>query len=55
MLIIGQLMDEPDWEIYYWATGRKTPPVRWEGSEVLEMLKKHAKNEGREVRRMPEL
>ncbi|EIN08365.1 DUF339-domain-containing protein [Punctularia strigosozonata HHB-11173 SS5] len=55
MTQFDKLMDEPDWDIYYWATGKKTPPARWSESAVLEKLKKHAKNEGRVVRRMPEL
>ncbi|KAI0697486.1 Flavinator of succinate dehydrogenase-domain-containing protein [Cerioporus squamosus] len=50
-----KLMDEPDWDIYYWATGKKSPPARWEGSSVLEKLREHVKNEGKVVRRMPDL
>ncbi|KAI1783253.1 Flavinator of succinate dehydrogenase-domain-containing protein [Ganoderma leucocontextum] len=50
-----KLMDEPDWDIYYWATGKKTPPERWEGSSVLAQLVQHVKNEGKVVRRMPDL
>lgn len=48
-------MDEPDWDIYYWATGKKAPPARWEGSSVLKKLSQHVKNEGKVVRRMPDL
>ena len=48
-------MDEPDWNIYYWATGKKAPPARWEGSRVLAQLAQHVKNEGKVVRRMPDL
>jgi len=50
-----KLMDEPDWDIYYWATGKRTPPGRWTGSRLLEKLKVHARNEGKVVRRMPDL
>jgi len=50
-----KLMDEPDWDIYYWATGKRSPPQRWEGSKVLEKLRVHAQNEGKVVRRMPDL
>jgi succinate dehydrogenase assembly factor 2 len=50
-----QLLDEADWDIYYWCTGERTPPTRWEGSGVLSRLKEHARNEGRVVRRMPAL
>ena len=48
-------MDEPDWDIYYWATEKKAPPKRWAGSPLLEKLRVHVRNEGRVVRRMPDL
>ncbi|KAG2353507.1 Flavinator of succinate dehydrogenase-domain-containing protein [Suillus spraguei] len=50
-----KLLDEPDWDIYYWATGSRTPPERWQKSSVLEKLTIHAKNEGKVVRKMPPL
>jgi len=50
-----KLLDEPDWDIYYWATEKKAPPERWAQSKILELLKEHAKNEGKVVRRMPDL
>ncbi|KAF7789665.1 hypothetical protein EIP86_000611 [Pleurotus ostreatoroseus] len=50
-----KLMDEPDWDIYYWATGNRTPPARWADSPLLEKLRVHARNEGKVVRRMPDL
>ncbi|EJF59754.1 hypothetical protein DICSQDRAFT_64425 [Dichomitus squalens LYAD-421 SS1] len=50
-----KLLDEPDWDIYYWATGKKAPPARWAGSRVLAKLAEHTKNEGKVVRRMPDL
>ncbi|EGO29633.1 hypothetical protein SERLADRAFT_342967, partial [Serpula lacrymans var. lacrymans S7.9] len=50
-----RLLDEPDWDIYYWSTGKRTPPERWAHSAILEKLSVHAKNEGRVVRRMPSL
>ncbi|KAG0696129.1 DUF339-domain-containing protein [Suillus ampliporus] len=50
-----KLLDEPDWDIYYWATENRTPPERWAKSPVLEKLKIHAKNEGKVVRKMPAL
>ncbi|KAI5451665.1 Succinate dehydrogenase assembly factor 2 mitochondrial [Naganishia albida] len=50
-----KLLDEPDWDIFYWSVEKRTPPERWQGSSLLEKLKKHAKNEGRVVRVMPEL
>ncbi|KAF5381305.1 hypothetical protein D9615_008313 [Tricholomella constricta] len=50
-----QLLDEADWDIYYWATGKRTPPERWTDSEILRRLAVHAKNEGKVVRLMPAL
>jgi len=50
-----QLLDEPDWDIYYWATEKKPIPERWQDSAILESLKKHVINEAKELRRMPDL
>ncbi|TFK67733.1 DUF339-domain-containing protein [Pluteus cervinus] len=50
-----KLLDEPDWDIYYWATGKRAIPERWTSSPILEKLKVHARNEGKVVRRMPSL
>ena len=50
-----QLLDEPEWHIYYWAVGKREPPERWENSEILKRLQQHSKNEARVVRRMPDL
>jgi succinate dehydrogenase assembly factor 2 len=50
-----QLLDEPDWDVYYWATNKRDPPERWRDSEILSRLRKHALNEGKQIRRMPEL
>jgi len=50
-----QLLDEPDWDIYYWATNKRAPPERWANSPLLEKLRVHARNEGKVVRRMPAL
>ncbi|KAJ8076425.1 Succinate dehydrogenase assembly factor 2 mitochondrial [Marasmius tenuissimus] len=50
-----KLLDEPDWDIYYWATNKRTPPELWANSALLEKLKVHARNEGKVVRSMPSL
>ncbi|KAL9710288.1 Succinate dehydrogenase assembly factor 2 mitochondrial [Leucoagaricus gongylophorus] len=50
-----KLLDEPDWDIYYWCTGERTPPARWTNSKVLGQLAVHAKNEGKVIRKMPAL
>lgn len=53
-----KLLDELDWDIYYWATKNFeiTPlPDRWENSEVLRILQEDAKNKEKEILRMPAL
>jgi len=50
-----KLLDEPDWEIYYWATQRKPAPEEWKDSRILARLKEHVKNEGKVILRMPDL
>lgn len=51
----SQLLDEPDWDVYYWCTEGKAPPERWANSPILGKLKVHVRNEGKAVRRMPDL
>lgn len=44
-----------DWDIYYYATDIKETPQEY-NNEIMEMLKKHVKNENREKRiRQPDL
>jgi len=50
-----KLLDEADWDIYYWATDKRTPPGRWVDSPLLEQLRVHTRNEGKVVRKMPPL
>lgn len=53
-----ELLDEADWDIYYWATENfdVTPlPERWQNSKILKLLQAEAKNEAGEILRMPEL
>ncbi|KAI0052191.1 mitochondrial protein [Auriscalpium vulgare] len=50
-----KLLDEPDWDIYYWATGKRTAPERWADTPLLKKLAVHARNEGKATRRMPDL
>ncbi|KAF9911057.1 succinate dehydrogenase assembly factor 2 [Linnemannia zychae] len=52
---LDKFMDEPDWDIYYWVTGKKEVPERWKADPVFEKIVQHAKNEGRVVRSMPAL
>lgn len=44
-----------DWDIFHWATGAKPTPPEFD-NEVMDLLKKHIKNEDRQARIMqPEL
>lgn len=44
-----------DWEIYYWMTEKKPTPEEY-NNEIMDMLKKHAKNENMEERiKQPDL
>ncbi|XP_052802203.1 succinate dehydrogenase assembly factor 2, mitochondrial-like [Mya arenaria] len=45
------LINKPtnDWEIYYWITGTKATPEQYD-NEIMDMLKKHTRNEDQEVR-----
>lgn len=38
-----------DWDIYYWATELKPVPEEY-NNEIMDMLKKHVKNELKETR-----
>ena len=55
LLEFDKMLDEPDWDIYYWSIEKRHPPERWAGTKLLEQLKKHARNEGKVVRVMPDL
>lgn len=53
-----RLLDEPDWDIFYWMTDRKPVVDRWKESFTTEgrlgwRMRKHAKNEEKETRFMP--
>ncbi|VEU22358.1 DEKNAAC103659 [Brettanomyces naardenensis] len=53
-----RLLDEMDWDIYYWATKKYdiTPlPDRWKDSKVLIKLQELSRNSGKEIMRMPDL
>ncbi|KAI8815239.1 Flavinator of succinate dehydrogenase-domain-containing protein [Cladochytrium replicatum] len=51
------LLEENDWDIYYWATEARNPPERVMGfaSKVMPLLIEHSKNRGRTILRMPDL
>ncbi|QLQ80304.1 hypothetical protein HG537_0D03050 [Torulaspora globosa] len=52
------LLDELDWDIYYWATKNfdTSPlPKKWENSQLLEKLQEFSENKEKEILRMPDL
>ncbi|TXT15717.1 hypothetical protein VHUM_00220 [Vanrija humicola] len=50
-----KFLDEPDWDIYYWCVDKKPVPERWAKTELMAKLRKHARNDEKVSRRMPEL
>ncbi|XP_014602326.1 PREDICTED: succinate dehydrogenase assembly factor 2, mitochondrial-like [Polistes canadensis] len=40
-----------DWDIFYWATGAKPTPPEFD-NEIMDLLKKHIKNEDKQARIM---
>ncbi|KAI9225954.1 MAG: Flavinator of succinate dehydrogenase-domain-containing protein [Piptocephalis tieghemiana] len=49
------LMDYPDWDIYYWVTGKKDVPDAVATMAVFQSLKEHTKNKAKVILRMPDL
>eukprot|EP00123_Amoebidium_parasiticum_P013748 comp22130_c0_seq1/m.32372 comp22130_c0_seq1/g.32372 ORF comp22130_c0_seq1/g.32372 comp22130_c0_seq1/m.32372 type:complete len:149 (-) comp22130_c0_seq1:272-718(-) len=49
-----KLLDENDWDIFYWVTGKKEVPEK-HNHDVFKMLAEYSKNERKEALRMPEL
>lgn len=53
-----RLLDENDWDIYYWVTKNedvKPCPEEWKKSKTMLKLQEMVKNHGRECIRMPDL
>ncbi|GAV52229.1 hypothetical protein ZYGR_0AG02200 [Zygosaccharomyces rouxii] len=52
------LLDELDWDIYYWATKNyETSPIpeKWKNSEIMKKLQIYAQNREKQILRMPDL
>ncbi|KAI9365474.1 DUF339-domain-containing protein [Zopfochytrium polystomum] len=49
------LLEENDWDIYYWATGARDPPIEVKTMVFWDDLVEHSKNRRREILRMPSL
>lgn len=57
LVLYDRLINLPsnDWEIFYWATGKKETPEEFQ-NEVMDLLIEHTKNKDRESRiRLPDL
>lgn len=57
---LDKLLDEPDWDIFYWCTDRKPVPETWAASFATQgrlghRLRLHTRNDERTVRRFPQL
>lgn len=48
------LLDQNDWDIYYWASKAKPTPEEFQGP-VMDLLQEHAQNKEKVVLRMPDL
>lgn len=55
LILYDQLLDEPDWEIYYYATTKKQAPAKFQGTKLIDQLIQHVKNEEKATRIMPNL
>lgn len=55
LLEFEHILEEYDWDVYYWMTAKKQPPPRYQSSPVLALLIEHAKNKGKQMLRMPDL
>lgn len=52
------LLDELDWDIYYWATKNfETSPIpeKWNNSRIMKKLQVYAQNREKQILRMPDL
>ncbi|KAI8583984.1 hypothetical protein K450DRAFT_220910 [Umbelopsis ramanniana AG] len=55
LLQYDALLDEADWDIFYYATFKKDVPEHLQSNQALQMLQQHAKNEGKVILQMPSL
>lgn len=52
---LDTLMNENDWDIYYWMTQGKLPPKWVQEMSIWNDMVEHAKNKGRKILKMPEV
>lgn len=55
-MMYDRLINSPsnDWDIFHWIVQKKETPTEFD-NEIMDMLKKHAKNEDRCALRQPDL
>lgn len=53
--LYDRLLDENDWDLYYWCAGERPIPEEFADNEMLKMLQKHFKNDQKQILRMPVL
>lgn len=55
-MMYDRLINSPsnDWDIFYWIVGKKPTPEEFD-NEIMNMLKKHAKNNDKVALRFPDL
>lgn len=55
-MMYDRLINSPsnDWDIFYWMVEKKETPKEFD-NEIMNMLKKHAKNEERQLLCQPDL
>lgn len=55
LILYDKLLDQPDWDIYYYATEKKPVPEEFRDTPLMKRLIQHVKNEEKETRSMPSL
>ncbi|KAJ3133528.1 hypothetical protein HK100_004358 [Physocladia obscura] len=52
---LDDLLEENDWDVYYWTTGAKEPPAEVKAYGFWNALFEHSKNKRKDILRMPDL
>ena len=55
MDMYDRLLDENDWDLYYWAAGERQVPDEFRDNPVLAKMQRHFRNEAKQILRMPNL
>eukprot|EP01135_Chromosphaera_perkinsii_P000594 Nk52_evm1s132 gene=Nk52_evmTU1s132 len=52
---LDKLLDQNDWDVYYWCTEKKPVPEPFRGMRIMPMLIEHTKNRDKKILRQPDL